>query len=131
MAVKRTTIDKIAEVIGDVLEDYVTEITEDVNEAALTAGKQGRSELRQTSPKRTGQYARGWDTLTTQDPINKALTVTVYNAKMPQLTHLLENGHAKRGGGRVNGIPHIRPAEQNAVNEFVRLVKEAIERGKT
>ena len=129
MANKRTTLDRLADEIGDILDDYVTEITEDVNTAALTTGKDTRAELRQTSPRRTGAYAKGWDTRTTQDPINKALTVTVYNKAKPRLTHLLENGHAKVNGGRVRAIPHIKPAEDKAVDEFVRLTKEAIERG--
>ena len=129
MAVKRTTIDGIAVEIGELLEEYASAITKDVNDAALTAGRKARDELRQKSPKKTGKYARGWDTRTTENPLNGLLTVTVYNAKRPQLTHLLENGHAKVNGGRVRGIPHIKPAEQNAIDEFVRLTKEAIERG--
>lgn len=52
--------------------------------------------------------------------------MTVYSKNRYQLAHLLEHGHAKRGGGRVSGKPHIAPAEENGVEMLENLIKEAL-----
>ena len=43
------------------------------------------------------------------------------------LAHLLEHGHAKRGGGRVRAIPHIAPAEQTGIEELEKEIAKALE----
>ena len=51
--------------------------------------------------------------------------MTVHSKNRYQIAHLLEHGHAKRGGGRVAAIPHIAPAEANGEESL----KIKIERG--
>ena len=58
-------------------------------------------------------YAKGWRISETVSP-NGDVSETVYNSAAPNLTHLLENGHAKVNGGRVEGKAHIAPAERQA-----------------
>ena len=67
------------------------------------------SNLKQTSPKKTGKYAKSWK-------VTKKGTKYIVHAKPPyhRLTHLLERGHAKVNGGRVPGKVHIAPAEEKA-----------------
>lgn len=43
-----------------------------------------------------------------------------------QIAHLLEKGHAKRGGGRTRAFPHIAPAEAHAEERLISLLRQKI-----
>ena len=83
-----------------------------LNEAVKQATKEAVKELKTTSPKKTGDYAGSWRSKT-----EKKTTIYAGNGEY-RLTHLLEKGHAKRGGGRVSAIPHIKKVEQKAVKKL-------------
>lgn len=88
--------------------------------------KEAVTQLRSSSPRKTGKYARGWTT----KQIDKN-GIVIHNSKHYQLTHLLENGHVirnKKGTyGRTSGIKHIQPVEQWASEELPRRIMEKIE----
>ena len=54
------------------------------------------------------------------------LEVVVHSRNRYQLAHLLEYGHAKRGGGRVSAKPHIAAAEQKGVEELEKSIEKAL-----
>ncbi len=56
-----------------------------------------------------------------------SLEVVVHSRNRYQLAHLLEFGHAKRGGGRVPGRAHIAPAEEKGIRELEREIQKALE----
>ena len=97
------------EAINEMLEDCRVDNEEALKANITDACKDGRSYLRANSPKRTGDYAKGWSYKVDED-VPGSYTGHVYNKTHYQLSHLLEKGHAKRNGGRVAGIPHIEPA---------------------
>lgn len=114
--------------VRELLDNYSREVQESVDKAVQTAGKQALKSVKQRSPVKTGTYKKGWRLKKQKSGAQKDKhSITIYNASKPYLTQLLENGHQKAGGGRVEGIPHIRPAYQEAQTLLEQLAREAIE----
>ena len=117
-------VDDLAGEIVLAVRTYTEEVGAAIEEAVKETAQTLAADLRETSPKDTGEYAKGW-TARKEGPGR----YVVYNKKKPQLTHLLEHGHAKVGGGRVEGRPHIKPAEERHAPQLERKIAQILERG--
>ena len=114
---EKCTIDNLAKTIMEGIQEYADVASEDVKTAVRKAGKNVKAEISANAPKRTGAYAKSWAVKTEKETAH-SLEVVVHSKNRYQIAHLLEHGHAKRGGGRVAGIPHIAPAEEKAVKQL-------------
>lgn len=120
----RVTVDGLADAVMKGLEEYAELATDDMKKAVKDAGKVCKEQVSSGAPVRTGKYAKSWKSKTTSENAN-AIEVTVYSS-VPGLPHLLEHGHAKRGGGRVRAIPHIAPAEEAAEEKLLKDIEKAL-----
>lgn len=115
-------------VIGE-LEDFAGTLPEYFMTAQKKAAREAIKELQQTSPKKTGEYAGGWKSKTTQTRTGGE--TTVYNGKKPGLAHLLEFGHPiVRGGravGRAGAFPHLAQAQETANRVYLEELTKLIE----
>ena len=124
---KKTPIDKLSAAIHDVLEYYGEELQENIGEAVKTISKKGAQAVKQAAKQTfggTGEYAAGWTSRVETGRVS--VQGVIYNKDVPGLPHLLENGHAKRGGGRVPGRAHIKPVEDEIVKEFIKAVTKSV-----
>ena len=122
---KTIPIDELADVINEGLKEYADLATEDVKSAVKKTAKAVKDQINGSAPVRTGKYAKSWKVKTTAESAN-GLEQTVYSPTRYMLSHLLEKGHAKRGGGRVRAIPHIAPAEEMGIEMFEGLIEKAL-----
>ena len=99
--------------------------TEDVKTAVKKAGNKAKSDVQAGAPVMTGKYKKSWAVKTTKENAN-AMEVTVHSRNRYQLAHLLEFGHAKRGGGRTRAFPHIATAEEAAAELLEKEVEKAL-----
>ena len=120
-----TKIDNLANEIMEGLKEYADLASDDVKKAVRKAGNTVRKEISENAPKDTGAYAKSWSVKKTKETSN-SLEVTVYSKNRYQLAHLLEHGHAKRGGGRVAARTHIAQAEQSAVETLDSEIAKAL-----
>ncbi|MDM5155846.1 HK97 gp10 family phage protein [Bacillus sp. DX1.1] len=115
------SIDSLANEIVREMRRYTNTVVEDVEVAQEEVSDNLVSELEtDPTPELTGDYREGWRK---KKEGNKTI---VHNATDYQLTHLLEKGHAKAGGGRVPAKVHIAPAEERAINDYLERVERAI-----
>lgn len=106
--------------ISKILAEYGNEVVKEMRPAIEKVAKEGVKKLKSTSPKSgksKRKYANGWRA---KSEVKRfGAESIVYNATKPGLTHLLEHGHAKVGGGRVAAIPHIQPVDEWISKEVV------------
>lgn len=124
-------IDALAGEVMKIMEEYAADVSAGMKTEAKTVAKEAVKELKQISPEgrgsKKGHYEDGW-TSKVESERAENIGIRIYNRKKPGLTHLLEKGHAKRGGGRVEGIPHISTAEENAAVNYEKRLKERLSR---
>ena len=121
------SVDELASAVMKELEEYNDLALEEVKKAAQEAGKQAAEEIKGSAPVKSGRYAKSWKSKVTEET-STGVQVTVYSPKRYMLAHLLEHGHANRGGGRTRAIVHIKPAEENAIEKFESDIRRALEK---
>ncbi len=116
--------------IKDILNEYSEDIQDAITLEAQNVAKKAQNELKNTSPKRTGKYRKGWR-VSTESSKGKVLC-TVYNQN-PGLTMLLEKPHVIKNKygewGTSKPKVHIKPVEESAVKEYESNVAKIIKNG--
>lgn len=125
MSAERCRVDQMAQVIMEGLQEYADLTAEDMKAAVKKAGNKAKSDIQTAAPVKSGKYKKSWAVKTTKENAN-VMEVTVYSKNRYQLAHLLEFGHAKRGGGRTRAFPHIAPAEEAAAELLEKEVEKAL-----
>lgn len=122
---RRVRVNALAEAIKDTLKEYADVSTEKVKTAVKEAGKTVKKEIEMNAPKDSGDYSKSWTIKNVKETSN-SLEVSVHSKSHYQLAHLLEFGHAKRGGGRVSGKVHIASAEAKGIEQFEGDIEKAL-----
>lgn len=111
--------------LAEILDDFEKDLRKATDKAVKKVAKETAAKIKDKAPrtKTAGRhYADGWTV-----KADGYGGYVVYNQYKPQLTHLLEKGHAKVNGGRVEGQEHIKPAEDWAASVIVERVKREVE----
>ncbi|MFA0816023.1 MAG: HK97 gp10 family phage protein [Anaerofustis sp.] len=124
-----TSIEDLAGEIMKELMNYSEAVTENVKKAVDIVSAEVNDEIKShiTFEQRTGKYVKSFRTKTTsENKYGKSKTWYVANGEY-RLSHLLENGHALRNGGRTQSFPHIKYGEELAIRRMQELTTEGIE----
>lgn len=116
------------EVVQQYLEEQRYEVIEAMSESIDEVAKESVKKLKAESPRgRTNTYYKGWAYKIEKGRLSHG-SVVYGKPGTYQLAHLLEYGHAKRGGGRTNAYEHIKPVEEWAINEVIDRTITKMER---
>lgn len=122
-----TNIDDLARDIMESVINYAENVDESVQHKVQAAAEAIRNDAAAAAPKKKGNYARGF--IITKRKIGGQQKLVVWNKKYYNLVHLLEKGHAKKGGGRVSGIPHLIPAFERHASQLLDDIRQVIRNG--
>lgn len=125
---KSVTIDNLAAEIVLAVQQYTDDVAADIELELAQTAKHVLEDVTASSPVDTGEYRKGWRIKREAFSSGKVRYI-VYQKSKPRLAHLLEFGHAKASGGRVEGRPHIRPAYDRHVPKMADRIKRIVGRG--
>jgi hypothetical protein len=120
-------IDRLAEAIADAFREYTEDVSNAIDRKVDETADKVLNAVVTDAPKRSGKYAKGFRK-TKQDNPGRTKRV-IWNKKDYRRVHVLEFGHAKRGGGRVRAFPHLRPAYDKYGADLPEDIKRIIRNG--
>lgn len=123
---EKITIDQLSKTVQKIVDEYSEEANKVVETVMPKVGRRAVKDIKSESPEKSGDYKKNWKMKIEKERLSSR--IIVYNKRRYMLTHLLENGHQKRNGERLEGVPHIKPAEKKAVENALRDIKKGLER---
>ncbi len=123
------TADEFDNELEQMLNSYSLEVEKAVDTASEKCAKQVNKVIKKHCTfGGTGKYIRAFRIEKVKSSI--LTTGRRWYVKKPyfRLTHLLENGHAKRNGGRTKAYPHIKYGEEFAKANYENYVKEEVKK---
>ena len=115
---QKVSIDEMGDAIMEELTKYAEVSADDLKDAVKETAKSVRKDIQANAPVDTGKYKKSWSVKNVHEDSE---SIDRY-----QIAHLLEHGHAKRGGGRVSAKPHIASAEERGRETLVRTIEDKL-----
>ena len=119
------SVENLSSAVRRQSEEYCSFTADEVKQIVGEVGESVKKEIMENAPVDTGAYRKSWR-VTKESETATSMSVVVHSEKRYRLTHLLEKGHAKRGGGRVAAKVHIAPAEANAEKQLIEKVERSL-----
>ena len=116
--------EQFAETIDGWLKDYGDEGRDALNKAILEVAEESKQDLTGAGGFNGRTFKRSWIVKTTEGKF-KGVSAQVGN-KVYRITHLLEFGHATRGGGRARGFNFVAPVNDKVEERVMDKLKEAL-----
>ena len=125
---RTVSIDEMDSAIMDELEKYAELASDDLKAAVKETAASVRKDIQAGAPVDTGKYKKSWSVKNVHED-SESIDLVVHSRNRYQIAHLLEHGHAKRGGGRVAAKPHIAAAEQRGTEKLVTTIEQKLKGG--
>lgn len=125
---RTVSIDEMDSAIMDELEKYAELASDDLKAAVKETAASVRKDIQAGAPVDTGKYKKSWSVKNVHED-SESIDLVVHSRNRYQIAHLLEHGHAKRGGGRVAAKPHIAAAEQRGSEKLVTTIEQKLKGG--
>lgn len=125
---RTVSIDEIDDAIMEELEKYADLASDDLKAAVKETAASVRKDIQAGAPMDTGKYKKSWSVKNVHED-SESIDLVVHSRNRYQIAHLLEHGHAKRGGGRVAAKPHIASAEQRGNEKLVQTIEQKLRGG--
>lgn len=119
---------RVGEEAFKILNQYFDVLNDEVHAVLKKEAQKAKKEVAAASPKRTGDYSKGWSIK--DDSTRITSEFKIYN-KLPGLPHLLEFGHTIRNGtgrsfGHGGARPHIAAVNDELQATVVKTIENAI-----
>lgn len=124
----KVTVDNMSDAIMEELNKYKDMAADDLKSAVKKAASTVRKDIQAGAPSDTGKYKKSWSVKTVSED-SESIGLVVHSRNRYQIAHLLEHGHAKRGGGRVAARPHIAKAGESGIRQLEEDIKRSLGNG--